>query len=183
MSPNTGYTVAPLDITNNVLGHALNEQDVPGAPNRPTQSRMDDNLGYYRNQIHRMNQSGAPAPGPAAAGANAAAQTRDPVSMLMKFRIASCGLLNQDKFLPVFAMPLTIQLRLSDIARATNKGMTGYTISRPRMHCQMISVNQATAAAYRQRMRGPGITLNYKSWDTWFSIITNSTQLVVPSNK
>ena len=91
--------------------------------------------------------------------------------MLMKFRIASCGILNQDKFLPVFAMPLTIQLRLSDAARASHKGMTGYTIRRPRLHCQMLSVSQATAAAFRQRMRGPGITLNYKAWDTFFQIV------------
>ena len=80
-------------------------------------------------------------------------------------------------------MPLTIQLRLSDARRCSNKGMTGYTISRPRMHCQMLSVSQATAAAFRQRMRGPGITLNYKAWDTFFQIVDNSRQIVVPSNK
>ena len=39
------------------------------------------------------------------------------------------------------------------------------------------------AAAFRQRMRGPGITLNYKAWDTFFQIITTSKQIVVPSNK
>ena len=89
----------------------------------------------------------------------------------MKFKIASCGLLTQDKFLPVFAMPLTIQLRLSDVKRVTQLGMTNYTITRPRMHCQMLSVSQATAAAFRQRLRGPGITINYKAWDTFFQII------------
>ena len=35
----------------------------------------------------------------------------------------------------------------------------------------------------RQRLRGPGITLNYKSWDTFFQIVTTSKQIVVPSNK
>ena len=80
-------------------------------------------------------------------------------------------------------MPLTIQLRLSDAARCSHKGMTRFQITRPRLHCQMLSVSQATAAAFRQRMRGPGITLNYKAWDTFFQIINNDTQIVVPSNK
>ncbi len=104
-------------------------------------------------------------------------------TMLMKFRIASCGILNQDKFLPVFAMPLTIQLRLSDAFRCSHKGMDNFIIRKPRMHCQMLSVSQATAAAFRQRMRGPGITLNYKAWDTFFQIIDTDKQIVVPSNK
>ena len=32
-------------------------------------------------------------------------------------------------------------------------------------------------------MRGPGITLNYKAWNSFFQIIDNSKQIVVPSNK
>ena len=32
-------------------------------------------------------------------------------------------------------------------------------------------------------MRGPGITLNYKAWDTFFQIVSNNKQIVVPSNK
>ena len=32
-------------------------------------------------------------------------------------------------------------------------------------------------------MRGPGLTLNYKAWDTFFSIIDTDKQIVVPSNK
>ena len=69
--------------------------------------------------------------------------------MVMKFKIASSGLLSQHKYLPVMAMPLTIQLRLSDIARATRTGMADYQLRKVRMHCQMLSVSQAYAAAMK----------------------------------
>ena len=101
---------------------------VRGPNTTPTASHMEENLGYYNSQVQR-NAAGVAAVGDGG------------TLMLMKFKIASCGLLNQDKFLPVFGMPLTIQLRLSDVARATSKSMAAYTITRPRMHCQMLSVS------------------------------------------
>ena len=34
-----------------------------------------------------------------------------------------------------------------------------------------------------QRLRGPGITLNVKMFDTFFQIIQHDKQIVIPSNK
>ena len=123
-----GYHVAALDMTDDA---GFQRQQVGDE----IASKMEENLGYYRNQIRRDDQ------GTTAGAHGDRANDVSAKYMLMKFRIASCGLLNQDKFLPVFAMPLTIQLRLSDPGRASSKGMTGYTIQRPRMHCQMLSVS------------------------------------------
>jgi len=44
-------------------------------------------------------------------------------------------------------------------------------------------VGQAYASAMLQRLRGPGITLNCKMFDTFFQIIDNDKQIVIPSNK
>jgi len=82
-------------------------------------------------------------------------------------------------------MPLTIQLRLSDPARATDNsyGNFNYEIQRPRLHMNVCSVGQAYASAMQQRLRGPGITLNVKMFDTFFQIINGDKQIVIPSNK
>ena len=45
------------------------------------------------------------------------------------------------------------------------------------------SVGQAYASAMQQRLRGPGITLNVKMFDTFFQIISQDKQIVIPSNK
>ena len=144
--------------------------------NSSFKTRMDENFGYYNQQVARNPEAAANNKGQIIAATMG-------TPMLMKFKIASSGLLSQDKFLPVMAMPLTIQLRLSDSARISDKGLTGFEIKKARMHVQMLSVSQAYAAAMRQRLRGPGITLNYKSWDTFFQIVTGDKQIVVPSNK
>ena len=120
---NAGYTVAPLSI----FGAEGWRSPAPAAGI----SDMEENLGHYRNQIRRTGDA------PAAqinAGAVDFSDANGGGWMLMKFKIASSGLLSQDKFLPVMAMPLTIQLRLSDNNRATGKGMLAYEIQRPRMH-------------------------------------------------
>ena len=104
----------------------------------------------------------------------------------MKFRLPCSGLLASDKMLPIGWMPLTIQLRLSDRARATDSSAVGnfdYEISRPRMHMNVCTVGQAYASAMQQRLRGPGITLNVKMFDTFFQIIQGDRQIVIPSNK
>ena len=91
--------------------------------------------------------------------------------------------------LPIGWMPLTIQLRLSDKARATDSLGTkagrnfDYEITRPRLHMNVCSVGQAYASALSQRLRGPGLTLNCKMFDTFFQIISTDKQIVIPSNK
>jgi hypothetical protein len=103
----------------------------------------------------------------------------------MKFRLKCSGLLSCEKMLPIGWMPLTIQLRLSDKIRCTDKGLPAfdYAIKRPRMHFSVCTVGQAYAAAMQQRLRGPGITINAKLYDTYFKIISSDEQLVIPCNK
>ena len=159
-------------------------------------TRMSENLGYDQLQIERVAAGTAVAGGnPGSfsnfAGANAAAVTFGQYRV-MKFRLPCSGLLNSEKMLPIGWMPITIQLRLSDAARATryaptNDGAAGrnfeYEIQRPRMHLNVCSVGQAYASAMQSRLRGPGITLNCKMFDTFFQIITSDKQIVIPSNK
>jgi hypothetical protein len=105
---------------------------------------------------------------------------------LMKFRIKASGLLSCDKMLPIGWCPLTVQFRLSDKLRCTDKGGAAgfdYAIRRPRMHFSVCTCGQAYASAMQQRLRGPGITLNMKLYDTFFQIIKGDKQIVIPSNK
>lgn len=153
------------------------------------QSRMSDNLGYYKTQVHRSN-IGPNAGANWGTGSNQyAANVTKGQFALQKFRLHCSGLLSSDKMLPIGFMPLTIQLRLSDKARATDNVPTraGYTfdyeIKRPRLHMNVCSVGQAYASAMQQRLRGPGITLNCKMFDTFFQIISSDKQIVIPSNK
>ena len=69
--------------------------------------------------------------------------------------------------------------------RCTDKGAQtfNYAIKRPRMHFSVCTVGQAYAAAMQQRLRGPGITINAKLFDTHFKIINSDEQLVIPCNK
>lgn len=146
-------------------------------------TRMCDNLGYMRKQVAR--QVGAAGDG-AGNGPDALIEGEGNYH-LMKFRLPCSGLLSSEKMLPIGWMPLTIQLRLSDTARATDQGgvegQFGYTIKRPRLHMNVCSVGQAYASAMAQRLRGPGLTLNCKMFDTFFSIISTDKQIVIPSNK
>ena len=146
-------------------------------------SRMSDNLGYYKTQVQRS-----------ARGANAGQQWGDGSILdaqfgsdkVMKFRLPCSGLLNSEKMLPIGWMPLTIQLRLTDPARACDNAQLDtfdYEISRPRMHINVCSVGQAYASAMQSRLRGPGITLNCKMFDTFFQLIKTDKQIVIPSNK
>ena len=138
---------------------------------------MSDNLGYLRKQTTR-----------AASGEVADGNFSDAAYSLMKFRLPASGLLSSDKMLPIGWMPITIQLRLSDTARCTDNfqsaaGHFDYKITRPRLHMNVCSVGQAYASAMQQRLRGPGITLNCKMFDTFFQIISSDKQIVIPSNK
>jgi len=147
-------------------------------------SRMSDNLGYHKTQVQRS-----------AIGANNAANwgtgsilaAEFGSEKVMKFRLPCSGLLDSEKMLPIGWMPLTIQLRLSDPSRACASaqlnGVFDYEISRPRMHINVCSVGQAYASAMGSRLRGPGITLNCKMFDTFFQLITGDKQIVIPSNK
>ena len=150
-------------------------------------TRMSDNLGYVKKQVAR---------GPAAAnngqwGTDSTATAAEAFGShsLMKFRLPCSGLLSADKMLPIGWMPLTIQLRLSDKARATDSLQQtavrhfDYEITRPRLHMNVCSVGQAYASAMAQRLRGPGLTLNCKMFDTFFQIISTDKQIVIPSNK
>ena len=69
----------------------------------------------------------------------------------MKFRLHCSGLLSSDKMLPIGFMPLTVQLRLTDPARACDNALPcvafGYTIKRSRLHMNVCSVGQAYASA------------------------------------
>ena len=149
-------------------------------------TRMSDNLGYMQKQVRRQPRHTAiigvaHGGGGLLVGANANSNYH-----LMKFRLPCSGLLASDKMLPIGWMPLTIQLRLSDRARATDNSVVGnfdYEISRPRMHMNVCTVGQAYASAMQQRLRGPGITLNVKMFDTFFQIIQGDRQIVIPSNK
>lgn len=134
-------------------------------------SRKDGNLGYYKNQISRAANG--------AVAANVWGQYR-----LQKFKLACSGLLTSDKMLPIMSMPLTIQLRLSDPKRATDSSDGfKYMIRKPRMHINVCSVGQAYASAMVQRLRGPGITVNTRLFDTFFQIIDSDKMIVIPSNK
>jgi len=160
--------------------------------------RLSDNYGYYYSQINRNFTNANVAQG-AAAGAmisgfptkgNAAGADNPEGTMgwkTMKFRLRASGLLSCEKMLPIGWMPLTIQLRLSDKMRCTDKSSDDktfdYAIKRPRMHFSVCTVGQAYAAAMQQRLRGPGITINAKLFDTHFKIIKGDEQLVIPCNK
>ena len=169
-------------LTNGDLGYT----DLPGQLRRRAWgnlSRMSDNLGYMEKQVARQKDaSNDPkkydGPGLTSGEGN---------KHLMKFRLPCSGLLASEKMLPIGWMPLTIQLRLSDSARATDQGGVvgnfGYTIERPRLHMNVCSVGQAYASAMAQRLRGPGLTLNCKMFDTFFQIIQTDKQIVIPSNK
>ena len=173
------------DNVSNLYDGDLGYTDLPGQLNRRTWgslSRMSDNLGYLEKQVARKAGQGDDKkfdqPGLIAGEGN---------DHLMKFRLPCSGLLSSEKMLPIGWMPLTIQLRLSDSARATDQGGVvgnfGYTISRPRLHMNVCSVGQAYASAMAQRLRGPGLTLNCKMFDTFFQIISTDKQIVIPSNK
>ena len=194
---------APVNVVNGETGYNDFVDDVSWE----NYSRMSDNLGYEKFQLKRepaAQQAGAQGHW----GVNSSiprpnAATRDTFGQygLMKFRLHCSGLLSSDKMLPIGFMPLTIQLRLSDQARATdslppnlaatiaNGGYNfpgarfDYQITRPRLHMNVCSVGQAYASAMLQRLRGPGITLNCKMFDTFFQIITGDKQIVIPSNK
>ena len=146
-------------------------------------TRMSDNLGYRNTQVARQVGNGANGK----AFNDGALIAGEGGYGLMKFRLPCSGLLSSDKMLPIGWMPLTIQLRLSDAARATDQGnIVGqfkYQIKRPRLHMNVCSVGQAYASAMAQRLRGPGLTLNCKMYDTFFSIISTDKQIVIPSNK
>ena len=151
-------------------------------------SNFFENLGYgyyQRNRnFHAADATGAdgwPQPG---IGGGALDSTYGYRSM--KFRLKASGLLSCDKMLPIGWMPLTIQLRLSDKMRCTDTGTPAgfdYAIRKPRMHFSVCTCGQAYAAAMQQRLRGPGITINTKLYDTFFQIITGDKQIVIPSNK
>ena len=176
---NTGYN----DFVDSLDGDG-------GNGNWEKYSRMGDNLGYDRYQVARVG-AGATAAGQWGGNSIAVANANTGFGdyKLMKFRLPCSGLLSLDKMLPIGWMPLTIQLRLSDKARATDSLGTvagrvfDYTIQRPRLHMNVCSVGQAYASAMQQRLRGPGITLNTKMFDTFFQIITTDKQIVIPSNK
>ena len=159
----------------------------------PDETPMFDNLGYYYEQRNRNfngvgdSAIGEPVAGwPAKGGEAAAGNLTDGFGYkLMKFRIKASGLLSCDKMLPIGFCPLTVQFRLSDKLRCTDKAVAGfdYVIKRPRMHFSVCTCGQAYASALQQRLRGPGITLNMKLYDTFFQIINNDKQIVIPSNK
>ena len=153
-------------------------------------SRMSDNLGYHKYMVSRQAR-GTTHTVAGQWGGNSIATAAEAFGedSLMKFRLPCSGLLSLDKMLPIGWMPLTIQLRLSDKARATDNLGTialrsfDYKITRPRLHMNVCSVGQAYASAMQQRLRGPGITLNTRMYDTFFQIINNDKQIVIPSNK
>ena len=160
-------------------------------------TRMGDNLGYDKLQVAReaagtnTNQQAGPPVVPGQWGTDSIATTAEAMGAyrLMKFRLPCSGILNCEKMLPIGWMPLTIQLRLSDTLRCTDSLQTkpgrnfDYMITRPRLHMNVCSVGQAYASAMQQRLRGPGITLNCKMFDTFFQIISSDKQIVIPSNK
>ena len=167
--------------------------------NDPKVSRYSDQLGYSYFQVNRdfdvshddpTGQGGMvrgwPAQGVDQAGTSPASGTGAGFGWkTMKFRIKCSGLLACEKMLPIGWMPLTIQLRLSDKMRCTDKGDINfdYAIKKPRMHFSVCTVGQAYASAMQQRLRGPGITINAKLFDTHFKIIDSDEQIVIPCNK
>ena len=162
--------------------------------NTDDQERFSDNVGYDYHQVNR-NFTGLQANGIAPGGEepgwprSLAGGDVQPSGAFgwkeMKFRLKASGLLSCEKMLPIGWMPLTIQLRLSDKMRCTDKGTDNfdYAIKRPRMHFSVCTVGQAYAAAMAQRLRGPGITINAKLFDTHFKIIDSDEQIVIPCNK
>jgi hypothetical protein len=160
--------------------------------NSPHVDRFSDSLGYGYHQVNRQftdaeahtgrQEVGWPRQD---AGGDDQPGTDKFGYRLMKFRLKCSGLLSCEKMLPIGWMPLTIQLRLSDKMRCTDKGSAtfDYAIRRPRMHFSVCTVGQAYAAAMQQRLRGPGITINAKLYDTHFKILSSDEQLVIPCNK
>jgi hypothetical protein len=150
---------------------------------------MSDNLGYKKTQVPRsaIGANANAAWGTGSMLPNGAFAANKDGYHLMKFRLPCSGLLSSDKMLPIGWMPLTIQLRLTDTLRATDSlqvaGLFDYEITRPRLHMNVCSVGQAYASAMQSRLRGPGITLNCKMFDTYFQIIRGDKQIVIPSNK
>ena len=154
-----------------------------------TTTRMSDNLGYDYFQRNReftdAEDTGKAANGwPKFTAGESDANGADGWK-LMKFRLKCSGLLSCDKMLPIGWCPLTVQLRLSDKMRCTDKGEAtfDYAIKRPRMVFSVCTCGQAYASAMQQRLRGPGITINMKLFDTFFQIVKTDKQIVIPSNK
>ena len=184
-----GFSKAITDENNNASGFYDN------APNDNTMTRMSDNLGYSYFQTNRQfdidpihnpeDNPGMPVAGWPQAAAGAGSVEDGFGWKLMKFRLKCSGLLSCDKMLPIGWMPLTVQLRLSDKMRCTDKGGAGfdYAVKRPRMHFNVCTCGQAYASAMQQRLRGPGITINAKLYDTFFQIVSSDKQIVIPSNK
>ncbi len=178
-------------------GFSNAEEFEDDGPTNETVTRMSDNLGYHYSQRNRKIEVDGPdaaaTQGDPQVGwpkaANAASGDADKTTgfgfKLMKFRIKASGLLSCDKMLPIGWCPLTVQFRLSDKMRCTDKGAAtfDYVIKRPRMHFSVCTCGQAYASAMQQRLRGPGITLNMKLYDTFFQIINSDKQIVIPSNK
>ena len=160
----------------------------PNAAQWSTFTRMSENLGYAQKQVARQANA-QNAQGQYGGGSIATAAEAFGHYHLMKFRLPCSGILSSEKMLPIGWMPLTIQLRLSDSLRCCNTLGTKpgrqfeYEIKRPRLHMNVCSVGQAYASAMQQRLRGPGITLNCKMFDTFFQIISTDKQIVIPSNK
>jgi len=160
-------------------------------PSNNFHGRMSDNLGYDYFQVNSKPTAGGNGPGGQTVGWPKAGDGADGAVAdgfgwkLMKFRLKASGLLSCDKMLPIGWCPLTVQLRLSDKMRCTDKGAAtfDYAIRRPRMHFSVCTCGQAYASAMQQRLRGPGITINMKLYDTFFQIINSDKQIVIPSNK
>ena len=159
-----------------------------------TASMMSDNFGYHYSQVNRnfnpaqaqiANKGKIVAGWPKASGADDGSATDEFGYKLMKFRLKASGLLSCDKMLPIGWCPLTVQLRLSDKVRCTDKAGASfdYAIKRPRMVFSVCTCGQAYASAMQQRLRGPGVTINMKLYDTFFQIINGDKQIVIPSNK
>ena len=188
-------TFAP-NTADHGFSNSIEFSDGPLDINTVDHTRMSDNLGYYYEQRNRsFTQSGAAAADvqgrventgyPAAGTGTNGNETSTFGFKLMKFRIKASGLLSCEKMLPIGFCPLTVQFRLSDKLRCTDKAVAGfdYVIKRPRMHFSVCTCGQAYASALQQRLRGPGITLNMKLYDTFFQIINSDKQIVIPSNK
>jgi len=79
------------------------------------------------------------------------------------FRLEGSGLLNQEKFLPLFAMGLRIELTLESAAIGLRTG-TEYVVSNPKIYYTVLTMSDQLAATMSEALRKGPLHLPYSTF-------------------
>lgn len=80
--------------------------------------------------------------------------------VLFVFRLEASGLLSTDKFFPLFAAGMRIELTLASADIALRVG-TAYTVNYPKIHYTLLTMSDQTAATMSQALRAGNLHLPY----------------------